>query len=232
MIKNKIAKAIDPLIRVVLIDEYALSRAGIQAILADKEDFEVSGEAGTPADAVSLIEREQPDVILMNIGTNGGSLDAVPDLLAVSEDSRLLILMTTQNAEIQHKAVCLGALGVITMDKPPDIMIKAIQRIHAGEVWLDRSMTASVLNSLSPAGRAKKTDPEAEKIKSLTGRELEVIKLVGEGLKNKMIGERLFISEITVHHHLTAIYSKLDATDRLELIIYAFRHGLAEMPRQ
>ncbi len=229
--KNRTAKAIEPLIRLVLIDEYALSRAGIHAILADRDDFEVAGEAASLADAIPLVEKEQPDVILMNIGSSGGSLDSVPDLLAVSEDSRLLVLMATQNAEIQHQAICSGALGVVTMDKPPDIMIKAIQRIHAGEAWLDRSMTASVLNALSPAGRAKKADPEAEKIRSLTGRELEVIKLVGEGLKNKAIGERLFISEITVHHHLTAIYSKLDATDRLELIIYAYRHGLAELPR-
>ena len=229
--KNRTAKAIAPPIRLVLIDEHVLSRAGILAIISDREGFEVTGEAPNPADAIELIAREQPDVILMNIGSNGGFLDSITDLLAASEDSRLLILMATQNAEVQHKAICLGALGVITMDKPPDIMIKAIQRIHAGEAWLDRSMTASVLNSLSPVGRAKKVDPEAEKIKTLTARELEVIRLVGEGLKNKAIGERLFISEITVHHHLTAIYSKLDVTDRLELIIYAYRNGLAQLPR-
>jgi two-component system, NarL family, nitrate/nitrite response regulator NarL len=229
--KNRNAKAISPLIRLVLIDEYALSRAGIQAILSSKDGFEVAGEAANPVDAIALVEREQPDVILMNIGSNGSSLDSVPNLLAASEDSRLLILMGAQNSDLQHQAVCLGALGVITMDKSPDIMAKAIQRIHAGEVWLDRSMTASVLNALSPAGRAKKADPEAEKIKTLTARELEVIKLVGEGLKNRAIGERLFISEITVHHHLTAIYSKLEVTDRLELIIYAYRNGLAELPR-
>jgi two-component system, NarL family, nitrate/nitrite response regulator NarL len=229
--KNRTAKAIEPQIRLFLIDEYALSRAGIRAIVADRDDFEVAGEAANIADAIPLVEKEQPDVILLNIGSNVGGLDLVPDLLAVSEDSRLLVLMAAQNAEVQHQAVCSGALGVLTMDKQPEIMIKAIQRIHAGEVWLDRSMTASVLNSLSPAGRAKKPDPETEKIRSLTGRELEVIKLVGEGLKNKVIGERLFISEITVHHHLTAIYSKLEVTDRLELIIYAYRHGLAELPR-
>jgi two-component system, NarL family, nitrate/nitrite response regulator NarL len=230
--KNKAAKSIAPLIRVVLIDEYALSRAGTQAILASKDGFEVAGEAGNIVDAIAPIEREQPDVILLNIGAKGdkSSLEKVPEMLAASEDSRLLVVMGNQNAEVQHEAICLGALGVITMDKSPEIMIKAIERINAGEAWLDRSMTASVLSALSPAGRAKKADPEAEKIKTLTGRELEVIKLVGEGLKNKAIGERLFISEITVHHHLTAIYSKLDVADRLELIIYAYRNGLAKLP--
>ncbi len=231
--KNRTAEAINPTIRLALIDERALSRAGIQAILANKHGFEIIGEAGNKVDAIALVEREQPDVILMNIGENGDarSLDIIPELLANSENSRLLVLMGAQDGEIQHQAVCHGALGVITMDKSPDAMIKAIERIHAGEAWLDRSMTASVLSSLSPAGRAKKGNPEEAKIKSLTGRELEVIKLVGEGLKNKAIGQKLFISEITVHHHLTAIYSKLDVTDRLELIIYAYRNGLAQLPR-
>jgi two-component system, NarL family, nitrate/nitrite response regulator NarL len=232
MMKNRTAKAIAPAIRLVLIDEYALSRAGIKAILANKGGFEIAGESANGTDALALIEREQPDVILMNIGVNGAknSLEIVPQLLAASEDSRLLVMMGNQNPEIQHTAICLGALGVVTMDKSPDIMIKAIERIHCGEAWLDRSMTASVLTALSPAGRAKKPDPEAEKIKTLTCREREVIKLVGEGLKNKGIGERLFISEITVHHHLTAIYSKLYVADRLELIIYAYRNGLAQLP--
>lgn len=231
--KNRTAETIALKIRLALIDERALSRAGIQAILAGQHGFEMVGEASNKVDALALIEREQPDVILLNIGENGGEnfLDIIPELLAMSEDSRLLLLMGARNSEIQHQAVCHGALGVITMDKSPDLMIKAIQRIHAGEVWLDRSMTASVLSSLSPAGRAKKGNPEEEKIKSLTARELEVIKHVGEGLKNKGIGEKLFISEITVHHHLTAIYSKLDVSDRLELIIYAFRNGLAQLPR-
>jgi two-component system, NarL family, nitrate/nitrite response regulator NarL len=230
--KNRIPKTISPLIRLVLIDGQALSRAGIQAILSSRAEFEVVGEALSGIDAIALVEREQPDIILMNIGSNGnkGGLDILPQILAVSEESRLLVLMGLQDAELQHKAVCQGAMGVITMDKPPEILIKAIERVHAGEVWLDRSMTASVLSTLSPAGRARKADPEEGKIKTLTERELEVIKLVGEGLKNRAIGERLFISEITVHHHLTSIYSKLDVADRLELIVYAYKNGLAQLP--
>lgn len=225
-------KATEPLIRLVLINGYALSRAGIQAILSNNPGFDVVGEAENGTDAVALVEQEQPDVILMNIGSNGGisGIDVIPQLLAISEESRLLVLMGNYDPETQHKAVCSGAIGVITMDKPPAMLIKAIERVHAGEVWLDRSMTASVLSALSPAGKAKKADPEEAKIKTLTERELEVIKLVGEGLKNKAIGERLFISEITVHHHLTSIYSKLAVADRLELIVYAYRNGLAQLP--
>jgi two-component system, NarL family, nitrate/nitrite response regulator NarL len=230
--KNRAPKTLESQIRIVLIDGYALTRAGIVAILSSKSHFDMVGEATSPSDAIPLVEREQPDIILLNVGGNGGrnGLDAVPAILAVSQESRLLVLTDGQDADIQREAICLGAIGVITIDKPPDILMKAIERIHAGEAWLDRSMTASVLANLSSAGRGKKTDPEAEKIKSLTDRELEVIKLVGEGLKNRAIGERLFISEITVHHHLTSIYSKLSVVDRLELIVYAYKNGLAQLP--
>jgi DNA-binding NarL/FixJ family response regulator len=109
--------------------------------------------------------------------------------------------------------------------------MKAIERVHAGEAWLDRSLTASILRDLSPGTRSKKQDPDERKISSLTDREREVIRRVGEGLKTKQIAERLFISEITVHHHLTSVYSKLEVADRLELLIYAYRNGLADLPR-
>jgi DNA-binding NarL/FixJ family response regulator len=142
---------------------------------------------------------------------------------------RVLVLTGSSDPEFHRRAVCLGAIGVLSKDKPADVLVKAIEKIHAGEAWLDRTMTATVLREMSP--RNRKQDPEELKITSLTEREREVIKLVGEGLKNKQIAERLFISDITVHHHLTSIYSKLEVADRLELLIYAYRNGLAELPR-
>ena len=92
-------------------------------------------------------------------------------------------------------------------------------------------MMAKVLAEMSPARANKKIDPEAAKIATLTKREREVITLVGEGIKNKQIANRLFISEITVRHHLTSIFSKLNLSDRFDLIIYAYRNGLANPPR-
>lgn len=116
-------------------------------------------------------------------------------------------------------------------DQSFEVLAKAIERIYAGEMWLDRSMTAALIEELSRRREANKTNPEAAKIETLTEREREVIAAVGEGLKNKEIGERLFISDITVRHHLTSIYSKLEVSDRLELIIYAYRHNLVPIPR-
>ena len=121
-----------------------------------------------------------------------------------------------------------GLMDCIT-ENAPDVVRQAIHRVHEGEAWLDPKLTATLLSQLTGTNR-KKEDPEAAKIAALSKRELEVIKLIGEGLKSKEIAERLFISEITVRHHLTSIFSKLDLSDRVELMLYAYKNGLAKSP--
>jgi DNA-binding NarL/FixJ family response regulator len=178
------------------------------------------------------VEREQPDIILLDLKMNGESgLDFIPDLTKASETARILILTGQSEEELFKQAIYLGAVGLVSKEKPPEVLIKAVKRVHAGEVWLDRTMTASVLGDIARGGPVKETNPEDARIESLTDREREVIVSVGEGLKNKQIAERLFISDVTVRHHLTSIYAKLDVGNRLELIIYAYRYGLAEIPR-
>jgi two-component system nitrate/nitrite response regulator NarL len=104
--------------------------------------------------------------------------------------------------------------------------------VYAGEVWINRAMMARVIGGLWNPVNAQtiQADPEAVKIALLTEREREVVGLIGEGLRNKQIAERLFISEITVRHHLTSIFDKLGVSDRFELAIYSYRHGLAKLP--
>jgi DNA-binding NarL/FixJ family response regulator len=120
-------------------------------------------------------------------------------------------------------------MGVVLKEKAAETLLRAIERVHAGEVWLERAMMASVLSQMTRA--SQQPDPEAAKIATLTTREREVIALIGEGLRNRQIAERLFISETTVRHHLTSIFAKLEVADRLELVIYAFRHALVRPPR-
>jgi DNA-binding NarL/FixJ family response regulator len=122
-------------------------------------------------------------------------------------------------------------MGLVFKEKAADVVIRAIERVHAGEVWFDRTLIGNVLTEPSRASATKKLDPEADKIIRLTEREREIAALIGEGLKNKQIANRLFISETTVRHHLMSVFDKLGVTDRLELIIYAYRHGLAKPPR-
>ena len=218
-------------VRIILVDDSELVRAAIKALISSKGDFSVVGEAGDKAQAADLIRRERPDVILLNIDLQSGDgLGMIPDLLVACETSRLAILTSSRDPEVHRQAMSLGAIGVISKKDPPDLLTSAITRVHGGGVWLDRFVTAKVLGDLSSPGKRRNVDPEEKKIATLTDREREVIKLVGEGLRNKQIAGRLFISEVTVHHHLTSIYSKLEVADRLELVVYAYRNRLADLP--
>ncbi len=218
-------------VRIVTVDEHELFRAGVCLILNQQPGFELVGSFSSWSDALPLIKSEQPDIILLSISSdNNAGVDFLPQLMAASETARVLALSDSGDQELSRRAIRLGAAGVLSKNSPPETLIKAIERVNVGEAWLDRSTTAALLREMSPRHRAAKQDPEKMKIASLTEREREVIKLVGEGLRNRQIAQKLFISDITVHHHLTSIYSKLEVADRLELLIYAYRNGLAELP--
>jgi two-component system, NarL family, nitrate/nitrite response regulator NarL len=219
-------------IRVVHIDEQLLFRVGISSLMGESSGIKVVGGAGTRAAALALVQGEQPDVILLDLAfKEGSSLDFLPDLREAAGQAKVLILTGVADQELHRKAVRLGARGLVFKDAPVDMLIKAIEKVCAGELWLDRVTTAAVFDELSRRKESRNPNPEESKIATLTAREREVICLVGEGLKNKQIGERLFISDVTVRHHLTSIFNKLDVADRLELVIYAYRHGLAPIPR-
>jgi len=216
-------------IRVFLVDDHAIMRSGLRLIIEKQANLKVVGEAGNRSDALAIAGQEQPDIILLDLylpGTSG--LDLIPELFAAASDTRILILTGVADPEAHARAMHLGAMGIVLKEKAPEVLIKAIEKVYKGEVWLDRSMIASVFGAKSRASLAKNSDPEAAKIASLTERERRVISLISEGLRNKQIAERLFISETTVSHHLTSIFGKLQVSDRLGLIIYAYRNRLAK----
>jgi DNA-binding NarL/FixJ family response regulator len=155
-------------------------------------------------------------------------LSFLPELCEASPESRVLVLTGVQNPDSHRRAIRRGAMGIVLKEHAADQLLKAIKKVYEGEVWIERSMMGSMIQEMN---KPTLIDPEITKIESLTEREREVIALVGEGLKNKQVGERLFISETTVTHHLSSVFSKLEVSDRLELIIYAFRHGLAKLPK-
>lgn len=124
----------------------------------------------------------------------------------------------------------LGALGIVRKEKAPEVLISAIERVYAGEAWLDTSLMAKVITELSHTGKDTDRDPEEVKKASLTAREKEVIAFLAKGLSTKELAEHLFISEKTVGHHLGSIFSKLGVANRSELIVYAYRNELAELP--
>ena len=230
--KNQSARPAASYVRIVLIHQHELFRAGIRSLLQSSEGFKVVGEAAGESDGIEIVKREQPDITLLGTDVNEGKgLELLPRIFAAAETTRVLVLSDSPAPELQAQAIRLGAIGVVSKDKPAGVLIKAIERIHAGEAWVDRSTIAAVLNDLSPTKRTRKQDPNEAKIASISPREREVIRLAGEGLNARQIAERLFISEVTVHHHLTSIYGKLEVSGRLELLIFAYRNGLAEIPR-
>jgi DNA-binding NarL/FixJ family response regulator len=220
-------------IRIVLLDAHTLFRAGLRYMLELQPGMVVVGETGNINDGIELIIHQNPDVILLELNIEGQpEIDIIPSLIKVSEGARLILVTGMNDPKIQQKAVEDGVVGVIFKTQPPDTLIKAIEKVHAGEVWLERSMIANVLVRLSRSQPIAKVDQETASINSLSEREKEVVKLIGRGYKNKRISTELCISETTVRHHLTSIYDKLGVSDRLELLVYAHRYGLVSTHKQ
>jgi DNA-binding NarL/FixJ family response regulator len=196
--------------------------AGLRRILESDRVF-VVGECGQTAEAMAKMAKEQVDVVVIDTDSADVSITAVATLAEASR-GRILVFSEACDPRFCSRAIELGASGIVNKDQSPELLMRAVLKVHEGEVWLDRSKMAAVL----AAARRRDRDPEVTKIGSLTKREREIVALVGQGLKNGPIGERLFISEATVRNHLTSILSKLGLSDRFELAVYAFRHGLVE----
>jgi two-component system nitrate/nitrite response regulator NarL len=218
-------------IRVLLLDHHTLVREGLRYILGQQARFLVVGEAGAGKQALALARDLQPDITLLELNLDGDLYaEIISDLLVAADETRIILVTGITDASILNLAVKLGAMGVVHKAEASQVLLKAIEKVYLGEVWIDRVMMASVLASLSRGRQNNDTHPEAARIASLSEREREVITLIGQGMKNKEIAHCLTISETTVRHHLSSIYNKLDVSDRLELTIYAFRYGLASLP--
>jgi DNA-binding NarL/FixJ family response regulator len=215
-----------PQIRITLVDDNIIVRAGLRVLIEGRQGFAVVGEAGDKEDALALVAREQPDIILLELDLGGhSSLEFFAELVSAASDARVLVLTAVEDPEMHRRAVLLGSAGVVLKRQAGEVLLKAIERVSQGEVWLDQATVAGLLSAANKAG-----GEDAARIAALTKREREIILLIGEGLRNKQIAERLFVSETTVRHHLTSIFSKLGVSSRLDLVVYAYRHGLVKTP--
>lgn len=219
-------------IRILLVHDQAVIRAGLHALIESWPGLAVVSEAGTCPEAVAMVGSEQPDIILLDLdfGGSGNGVNVLSELSGVVSDSRVIVLTDGRDPEVRVTAVRLGATGVISKHKTAADLRKAIEKVHQGEAWLDRSLTADIIAEMSRRRGPDKPDPEVKRIESLTDRERQVAVLVCEGLQNKEIAERLFISDTTVRHHLTSIFSKLELTNRFELVIFLYRHKIVQPP--
>jgi two-component system nitrate/nitrite response regulator NarL len=216
-------------IRIVILDNHTLVRAGIRLLIESQQGMEVVGEEGNLSDGLEIITSFKPDIILLELNlAEVTSSDVISSIIKASEKSRLILVTGTSNPLIIQQAIEEGVVGVIFKTQPPELLIKAIEKVNAGEVWLERSMIANVLSRLSRNSKPIRISSETENVTELSEREKQIVRLIGQGYKNKRISTQLCISETTVRHHLTSIYSKLGVSDRLELLVYAHRYGLVK----
>ncbi len=216
-------------IRVMLVDDHRIMLWALERLIeSEKPRMEVVGKATAVAEALDLAGKSRPDVILLGLDLSAeNGVDAIPELIAKLK-AKVLVLTGLRDPSIQDDAVLAGARGVIGKKDAPEDILKAIEKVHQGELWLDRAATGRIFVELSRKGGPEETDPERQKIASLTVRERQIIcTIVGDpGAIANTIAEKLHISGHTLRNHLTAIYEKLRVANRVELYVYANKHEL------
>ncbi len=148
----------------------------------------------------------------------------------MGDGRRVIAFMDFCDDGLLRRIARLGAMGVVSKAQAVETLVKAIKKVHSGEIWFDRATMAGVIHDLAQPNRLARDEEAAARIATLTKREREVIQNLGQGLNAEAISKRLFITETTVRHHLSSIIEKLCVYDRFELVFYAYRHGLAFPP--
>jgi len=218
-------------IRVFLIDDHRSILWGLERLIeSGKPAMQVVGTATNCADALKLIDEAAPNLILLDIGlgTENG-VNEIPNLLARSH-AKILVLTGLRDESLHDKAVLAGASGVVEKEAPAETILAAIEKVHEGQLWLDRVATGRIFLEFARENAAQAVDPERVKIASLTDREREIVSIAAThaGFNAKAIAEMLYISEHTLRNHLTSIYDKLQVANRLELFAYVHKHGLTK----
>ena len=212
-------------VRVLLVDDDALMRAGLRAVLSSDETVEVVGEAADGRDAVERSRRLVPDVVLMDVRMPRlDGISATREILAASPSTKVLVLTTFEEDEYIFGALSAGASGFLLKRSRPEELIAAIHTVAAGEALLSPSVTRRVIDRT--ARRVGFAEPSAERLEDLTPRERDVLELVARGLTNREIAEALVIEESTVKTHVKRILMKLELRDRIHAVILAYESGL------
>ncbi len=211
-------------IRVFIADDHAIVRKGIAAVLEIVPDIDVVGEAENGHDAVYRVEQLRPDVILMDlVMPEMDGIEAIRRIKDRQPEARILVLTTFAAEDKIFPAIKAGALGYHLKDSRPEELVQAIRQVHRGESSLHPVIARKVLEELShPSDRPPTPDP-------LTPREVQVLRLVAQGLENWEIAERLVITEATVRTHVSNITSKLHVASRTQAALYALREGIASL---
>ena len=217
-------------VRIVIADDHPIVRDGLKKLLLLEDDFEVVGEAGDGREVISKVQELDPDVLLLDLRMpNLDGLAALQALQQTNKRTRVIVLTASEDKNEFVQAMKLGCSGIVLKQTAPDLIVKSIRKVNAGEIWLDSHTTAAVMRQFSThldnatgsqgGGKGRERSP-------LSTREREIVALVAQGYKNKEMAEKMFISEQTVKNHLHNIFDKLGVSDRLELALYAIHKGL------
>jgi DNA-binding NarL/FixJ family response regulator len=210
-------------IRVLVTDDQSMVRAGLRMLLSGEPDIEVVAEAGNGLEAIAEAARLHPDVVLMDIRMpEVDGIEATRQILAADASARVLVLTTFDLDEYVVQALGAGASGFVLKDDPPEQLIAAVRTVAAGDALLSPTVTRHVIHEFTRLHR----QPPPKAVEHLTSRELDVYRLLTQGLSNAEIGRKLFISDTTVKTHVTRLLQKLNVRDRAQAIVLAYQTGL------
>ncbi|WP_404380144.1 response regulator transcription factor [Knoellia locipacati] len=215
------------MITVVIVDDQAMVRQGLGALLGAQPDLQVVGEAADGAEAVREVARLRPDVVLMDVRmpeVNG--LDAAATILASPSPHRphVLMLTTFDVDDYVYEALRIGASGFMLKDAPAEELARAVRVVAQGDSLLAPSVTKRLIAEVTKSRSA--VPRESPRLRELTPRELEVLELVARGLSNTEIATRLFVAEQTVKTHVSRVFTKLGLRDRAQAVVFAYEHGV------
>ena len=214
-------------IRILIADDHAIVREGLRALISIHPEMELIGEAADGVEAVVRALELQPDVVLLDLmmpRKNG--IDCIQEIKQNRPDAHILVLTSFSDDNLVFSAIKAGALGYLLKDSLPSELIQAIQDVHQGRPSLHPTIALKLIDELNRPVEAPLTD------NPLTPREMEILKLVAQGLSNQQIGEKLVISERTVRRHVSNILEKLHFANRTQVALYALREGVANLDKE
>jgi DNA-binding NarL/FixJ family response regulator len=216
-------------LRVLVCDDHALFRRGLQMVLEQEPDLELVGEASDGVEAVQKAQELMPDVVLMDVRMPRRSgIEAAGDIKDMLPHVKILMLTISDEEADLYEAIKAGASGYLLKEIPIDEVAEAIRSVWAGQSRISPSMASKLLTEFAAMSKASSEKPQVPAPR-LTDREMEVLKLVAQGLNNRDIAKRLFISENTVKNHIRNILEKLHLHSRMEAVVYAVREKLLEI---